>query len=525
MSFETLRLPPPILQALRELRYEKPTPIQQQAIPLILQGRDVVGQSETGSGKTAAFGLPTLGRIHGHAVSMLVLTPTRELCVQVCESLAKFSRHLPLEIAAVYGGVGMNPQIKAVRTAQVVVATPGRLLDIVRRGAINLRSVQVLVLDEADRMFDMGFIDDVESIIRQTPANRQTLLFSATMPLTVRHLVQKYQRDPAFVKTTAQVDRTKLRESYYDVSAEDKFSLLAHLLKADPQATALVFCGTRRTVDKVTKNLRKAGIDARAIHGGLSQHKRSAALDALHRRQIAALIATDIAARGLHIQNVTHVYNYDLPPVAEDYTHRIGRTARAGAEGDAITLLSPGDAPEFRAILRIGHNPARRELPQFERIESPKPQQKPGLRPSHMRHKQFPRQERHLPQHAQHPAHAPHSEFSRGREANRERAQPEHRQFRHHVDSPGPRGEEQRHAGAPHGQQRGFGSRPPWKRYGGQRRPLQRPAGQQQGGGERAFSRETEGQRPAGGYAKKRFRQTSRPTKGQIRKFRRRRWR
>jgi len=510
------------MQALRELRYEKPTLIQEKAIPLILQGRDVVGQSETGSGKTAAFGLPVLGRIHGHGVSMLVLTPTRELCAQVKESLAKFARHLPLEIAAVYGGVGMNPQIKAVRTAQVVVATPGRLLDIIRRGAINLRSVQFLVLDEADRMFDMGFIDDVESIIRQTPASRQTLLFSATIPLSIRHIVKKYQRDPAFIQTTAQVDKTKLRESYYDVSTEDKFSLLAHLLKADPQATALVFCGTRRTVDKVTKNLRKAGIDARAIHGGLSQHKRASALDALHRREIAVLIATDIAARGLHIQNVTHVYNYDLPPVAEDYTHRIGRTARAGAEGDAVSLLTPSDHPEFRAIQRIGHNPAKRELPAFERIESPKPQQKRGQRPSHMQHKQFPRQEGRRPQHyAPRPERTSHSAFIPSHEGNRETAhvQQEHKQFRHHVDSPRPHGEGQRQ----------FGSRPqPWRREGEQRRPFHRPAhGQQQGGntGQRSFSRDTEGERTGGEHGKKRFKQTSRPDRKQIRKFHRKRWR
>ncbi len=383
MSFDQFNLPKPIAQALKELRYEKPTLIQEKAIPLIMQGSDVVGQSETGSGKTAAFGLPVLGRIH-ERTSMLVLTPTRELCIQVQQSLARFAWHLPLQIAAVYGGVGMNPQIKAVKTAHIVVATPGRLLDLMKRGAISLRSVKFLVLDEADRMFDMGFIDDVERIIGQTPANRQTLLFSATMPVSVRHLVQKYLRSPAYVKTTTQVDKTKLREFYYEVSQEDRFSLLAHLLKTNTAGTALVFCATRRTVDKVTKNLRKAGIDALAIHGGLSQHQRTRAIEALHKQEVSVLIATDIAARGLHIQNIKYVYNYNLPTVAEDYTHRIGRTARAGAEGDAITLLTPSEQAEFRAIQRIGHTLAKLNLPEFARIASPPAQQQRfGHRPFH----------------------------------------------------------------------------------------------------------------------------------------------
>jgi ATP-dependent RNA helicase DeaD len=378
MSFERFSLPAPVAQSLRELCYEKPTLIQEKVIPLIMEGKDVVGQSETGSGKTAAFGLPLLGCIQGRGISMLVLTPTRELCAQVKESLTRLAWHLPLQIAEVYGGVGMNPQIKAMRTAQVVVATPGRLLDLIRRGAANLAGVRFLVLDEADRMFDMGFIEDVERIIGMTPRSRQTLLFSATIPLSVRHVVQKYMRAPVFVKTVAQVDKSKLREFYYEVNQDDKFSLLVHLLKRNTEGTALVFCATRRIVDKITKNLRKNGIDALAIHGGLSQTKRASAISALHKQEVSVLIATDIAARGLHIHGIKYVYNYDLPPVAEDYTHRIGRTARAGAEGDAITLLTSRDHGEFRGVQRLGHVPKRLDLPAFERIIMPHAQHKAG---------------------------------------------------------------------------------------------------------------------------------------------------
>ena len=371
MSFESFKLPSPLAQAVRELHYEHPTAIQQKAIPLILDGRDVVGQSETGSGKTAAFGLPVLGRIQGQGIQMLVLTPTRELCVQVAEALSHFAKHLPLQVATVYGGVGMNPQIQALRTAQVVVACPGRLLDLMGQGCANLRNVHFLVLDEADRMFDMGFIRDIEKILKQIPSQRQTLLFSATIPAPIRQLVQRYMRSPVFIDTVAHVDKSLLRESYYEVKQDDKFSLLAHLLKHETAGMALVFCGKRHVVDKVARNLRKNGVDAISIHGGLSQNKRDAAIDALHNKDTAVLVATDVAARGLHIKDISHVYNFDLPNVAEDYTHRIGRTARAGAQGDAVTLLSERDKELLKPIQRLGHVITKRPLPEFERIVMP----------------------------------------------------------------------------------------------------------------------------------------------------------
>ncbi|MBI4450340.1 DEAD/DEAH box helicase [Candidatus Woesearchaeota archaeon] len=368
MSFEAFNLPEQVERAVKDLHYTVPTAIQSKAIPLISAGRDVVGQSETGSGKTAAFGLPILGKLHGAGVQMLVLTPTRELCVQVKEALASFARYLPLSVAAVYGGVGMNPQIHALRNAQVIVACPGRLLDLWRQRFADFRQVKFLVIDEADRMFDMGFIKDVEQIIRLTPASRQTLLFSATMPGQVRALVHKFMRSPASVETVSHVDKCKLREAYYSVRGDDKFSLLVHLLKHETPGTALVFCGTRRIVDKVAKSLYKAGIQAMAIHGGLSQSKRDHAIRALHHKETAVLVATDVAGRGLHIQDITHVYNFDLPNVAEDYTHRIGRTARAGAQGDAVTLLSERDRDLLRPILRLGHDIKERQLPKFEKV-------------------------------------------------------------------------------------------------------------------------------------------------------------
>ena len=230
-NFDSFKLLPPLARAVKELGFENPTPIQEKSIPLIRDGKDVVGQAETGSGKTAAFGLPVLGQIQGNGIQFLVLTPTRELCNQVMESLRSFSRHLQVRIAAVYGGVGMGPQIQAARQANVLVACPGRRLDLMGQGAINLKSVRFLVLDEADRMFDMGFILDVEKIIRQCPPTRQTLLFSATMPAQVRSMVQRYMRSPVFIETKSHVDKSKLRECYVEVRQEEKFSLLVHLLK------------------------------------------------------------------------------------------------------------------------------------------------------------------------------------------------------------------------------------------------------------------------------------------------------
>ncbi len=357
------------MRATQDLGYTTPTAIQEKAIPLILSGRDIVGQSQTGSGKTAAFGLPILSALsHGQGIRALILTPTRELCVQVSEALSGFSKYLPIRTVPVFGGVGIGPQMSALRTADVVVATPGRLLDVIERG-VRLSTVQYVVLDEADRMLDMGFIDDVEKILRQIPKQRQTLLFSATLSPRLRSLVNRYMNSPVSVETKARVDTSLLTERAYAVTSQDKFSLLVHCLKHETPGIAIVFCATRRTCDKVAKRLRAQKIDATPIHGGLSQSQRIRTIETLHKRGLGILVATDVASRGLHIDNISHIYNYDLPKTADDYVHRIGRTARAGAKGDAITFVTSQDNRDFSLIIRHLRRPIAFAQPSvFEKI-------------------------------------------------------------------------------------------------------------------------------------------------------------
>jgi superfamily II DNA/RNA helicase len=378
MQFSDLHLPAPLLKAVHELGYTAPTAIQEKTIPLILSGKDIIGHSQTGSGKTAAFGLPMLSTLTPHkGVQGLILTPTRELCVQVSDALRGFSKHLPFRIVPVYGGVGIGPQIQATRTADIIVATPGRLLDLMGRG-LKLHFVKYLVLDEADRMLDMGFIDDVEKILRAIPKQRQTMLFSATMSPRIQALVHRYMNAPVAIQTKTHVDTSLLTEKAYNVQPHDKLSLLAHFLKHETPGIAIVFCATRHGCDKVAKRMRAAHIDATPIHGGLSQSKRIATIDALHRSGEGILVATDVASRGLHINNISHVYNYDLPNTSDDYTHRIGRTARAGAKGDAITFVTPQDANDFKSMTRnLKRIIPVAPLPTFEKLilppEAPRP--------------------------------------------------------------------------------------------------------------------------------------------------------
>jgi ATP-dependent RNA helicase DeaD len=369
MTFSAMQLPQQILKAIHNQGYAEPTPIQEKAIPLITAGKDIIGHSQTGSGKTAAFGLPILSRlVHGQGVQALILTPTRELCVQVSEALRGFAKYLTIQIVPVFGGVGIGPQLSALRTADIVVATPGRLLDVMERG-VRLGTVRYVVLDEADRMLDMGFIDDVEKILHQIPRQRQTLLFSATLSPRLRSLVHKYMNSPISVQTKTQVDASLLTEKAFMISSQDKFSLLVHCLKHETPGIALVFCATRRTCDKIAKRLKAQKIDAIAIHGGLTQSRRIQAITTLHKRGLGILVATDVASRGLHIDNISHVYNYDLPQTSDDYVHRIGRTARAGAKGDAITLVTPQDNREFNNMLRQLRRPVALAQPSaFERV-------------------------------------------------------------------------------------------------------------------------------------------------------------
>ncbi|MBS3125635.1 DEAD/DEAH box helicase [Candidatus Woesearchaeota archaeon] len=372
MSFSHLQLPPLVLKAVQEQGYSMPTAIQEKAIPLLLAGKDVIGHSQTGSGKTAAFGLPLVSLLtRGKGVQGLILTPTRELCIQVSEALAAFGKHMGLKILAVYGGVGLGAQLNGFRFADIIVATPGRLLDLIERGC-KLTNVRYLVLDEADRMLDMGFIDDVEKIIRHTPKHRQTVLFSATLSSKLRAIVQRHMNNPIPIQTETRVDTSLLIETAYMVQQPEKFSLLVHFLKAHNSGISLIFCATRHQCDKIARQLRSQKLDAIPIHGGLSQSKRMHTISMLHKRGFGILVATDVASRGLHIENISHVYNYELPQAPDDYVHRIGRTARAGAKGDAIIFVTPQDLREFKSMARVLNRDIKSTpLPQFEKVIVP----------------------------------------------------------------------------------------------------------------------------------------------------------
>jgi len=349
--FENFGLSHGLLKAIRELGITVPTQIQELAIPYIMAGEDVVGESATGSGKTLAFGCGIVEQTApGNGLQAVVLAPTRELAEQVKDSLVQLSKHRHLKIIAIYGGVSINPQIHELPRADVVVATPGRFLDHLKRKTINVSKVSMLVLDEADRMFDMGFIDDVEQIIRACPAKRQTMFFSATITSGVKELARKHMTHPNEVSAVNLVDPSKLKQVYYDVQKNLKLSLLVHLLKQESSGLAMVFCNTRRNADFVSKNLRANGIDAVPIHGGLSQNKRTETIGLFNNAKVGVLVCTDVAARGLHIENVSHVYNYDLPKDPNGYVHRIGRTARAGEEGKAVSLLCSYDYENFSKI-------------------------------------------------------------------------------------------------------------------------------------------------------------------------------
>ncbi len=372
-EFRKLGIIEPIVKVIEEQKFAKPSEIQEKSIPAVVAGKDVIGGSATGSGKTLVFGAGIIQHVErGRGLQSLILTPTRELAEQDAKALEMFSKYKPLEIIAVYGGVSINPQIDALRTADVVVGTPGRILDHLERRTIYLGNVRILVLDEADRMLDMGFIDDVEDIIRHCPHERQTMLFSATITTDISRLAQNYMRNPVEISAESYVDPKKLQQTYYDVPDNMKFSLLVHLLRHEKAGLVMVFCNTRSNVDFVANNLRLNGVDAEAIHGGFSQDKRSKAMENFHAKNVYVLVCTDVAARGLDIKGVSHVYNYDTPKESKQYIHRIGRTARAGNEGNAISILSERDHDNFRRVLRdneLSPHMEPMELPQFERAQ------------------------------------------------------------------------------------------------------------------------------------------------------------
>ena len=388
MKFEELEINKQIIEKTIEQGFDELTTIQERCIPEITKGRDVVGQAETGSGKTIAFCLPILEKINrGEGLQTVVLTPTRELCIQVTDVFKDFGKILGVKTTSIYGGVSIGPQIKRIKTSEVVVGTPGRMLDHLRRRTIDFRNVRFLILDETDKMLEMGFIDDVEKIISFTPRNRQTLMFSATIMGSIHRLMNRHLRNPVVIKTKSQVDKSKLHQTYYDIYQQnEKFSLLVHLLKNDTSGLAIVFCATRRESDIVARNLRKHGIHALAIHGGMTQSQRTQSLDAIKNETTDVLVATDVAARGLDIKNVSHIYNYDVPKTPIEYIHRIGRTARAGENGAAITLLTAADHDNFRRVQSNDElNIERAEMPDFEKVAFSR-RTAHGKKPSQHRH-------------------------------------------------------------------------------------------------------------------------------------------
>jgi len=357
-GFAALGLEAGLLAALETLGYEEPTPIQREAIPPLLAGRDVLGQAATGTGKTAAFTLPLLQRIaHGGKArpSALVLVPTRELAIQVGAAVQRYGKELHVTVLPVYGGQTIGPQIQALRRGvDVIVATPGRALDHLRRHTVKLDGVQVLVLDEADEMLDMGFADDLEAILEQTPATKQTALFSATMPPRIQAIAHRHLHDPIAITIAKEPVKAgtapKVQQTAYIVARPHRGAALARIIDMAGSRSALVFCRTRLEVDEVTQMLNSRGHRAEAIHGGMSQVQRDRVMQAFRSGQTELLVATDVAARGLDIPHVSHVINYDLPSSAEVYVHRIGRTGRAGRDGAAITILDPREQRLLRTI-------------------------------------------------------------------------------------------------------------------------------------------------------------------------------
>jgi ATP-dependent RNA helicase RhlE len=394
LLFTDLTIIKPILDALTDEGYTKPTPIQQQAIPHILKGKDLLGCAQTGTGKTAAFAIPmlqllakptTMASRGQRSIRALILTPTRELAIQIQESFNAYGKNLRLKNLVIFGGVNQGPQVTELkRGVDILVATPGRLLDLISQGFINLRDIEIFVLDEADRMLDMGFVHDVKRIITKIPAKRQTLFFSATMPQEIQSLANSILNNPvkvevAVVSSTADT----IEQSLYYVAKENKKSLLAYVLEDKNIETALVFTRTKHGADKVVKDLVRIGISAEAIHGNKSQNARQRALSNFKNRHTRVLVATDIAARGIDVDELTHVINYELPNVPETYVHRIGRTGRAGLSGTSFSFCSEDETAELKDIQKL----IAKQIPVQENhpyhtvftgtVRKPAPQQRP----------------------------------------------------------------------------------------------------------------------------------------------------
>ena len=354
MKFSELGLAPELLKSVERLSFEEATPVQAQTIPLALEGKDVIGQAQTGTGKTAAFGLPMLQKIdvNNRAVQGLVIAPTRELAIQTQEELFRLSRDKKVRVQVVYGGADISRQIRALKDApHIIVGTPGRLLDHIKRKTLKLNHVETLVLDEGDEMLNMGFIDDIETIIHEVPAEHQTLLFSATMPAPIKRIGVRYMKNPEHVSIKATTLSDSLIEQFF-VRCKDfeKFDIMTRLFDVQTPELTIIFGRTKRRVDEIAKGLEMRGYRAEGIHGDLSQQKRMSVLKAFKTGKIDILVATDVAARGLDISGVTHVYNYDIPQDPESYVHRIGRTGRAGKEGVSVSFITPNEMGYLRVI-------------------------------------------------------------------------------------------------------------------------------------------------------------------------------
>jgi ATP-dependent RNA helicase RhlE len=416
MSFDALGLLPELARALAEREYTTPTPVQARAIPEVLAGRDVLVGAQTGTGKTAAFTLPILQRLHagksGRSPRALVLVPTRELAAQVADNVRAYGQHLRLRSVVIFGGVNINPQIDALsRGVDILVATPGRLLDHIQQGNVELDYVEILVLDEADRMLDMGFIHDIKRVMKLLPAKRQNLMFSATYSDDIRRLAQSLLRNPSEIEVARRNTAVEAVSQHVHLVPKDmKRALLSHLIRDNQWSQVLVFTRTKHGANRLTKQLQDDGITAAAIHGNKSQNARTQALAGFKQGTVRALVATEVAARGLDIKELPFVVNYELPNVPEDYVHRIGRTGRAGATGVAVSLVAPDEVGLLKDIERtIGRSIAREPLPA---ISSPPPRATPIAQPA----SQAPSQQRSShgqPHHRSRPSQARHHDRSR----------------------------------------------------------------------------------------------------------------
>lgn len=367
-TFKDLGLKPEIIRATREMGFEEATPIQAKSLPMLSKGTDLIGQAQTGSGKTAAFGIAILEKIEPrHRVPQaLVVVPTRELAMQVTREVGSLGKHLNVSIVAVYGGTPIGRQIYDITCGvHIIVGTPGRIIDHLERRTLNLSSIKVVVLDEADRMLDMGFIDDVEFILEHVPKDRQTLLFAATMPLEIKNLARRFMRAPEHLKVDEDtIPLDKIRQIYILVEPRNKVEVLLNCLSQRKMEHVLIFTRTKHTADKVSRILYKSGFNSLALHGNLSQNQRDRAMNAFRKAHVNILVATDLAARGIDVLKISHVINYDLPEEPDIYAHRVGRTGRAGASGEAVTLVTPEQYRELGTI--VAHNKIKIEREMVE---------------------------------------------------------------------------------------------------------------------------------------------------------------